>query len=408
MSVQTQPVLEALKDDSSRRTSRAYGRPTANHDPMITEVSPGTPLGEFMRRYWHPIALSSEVATRPKKVRVLGEDLILFRNRKGVPGLLYPRCMHRGTTLYYGHVEERGIRCCYHGWLFDVEGHCLEQPCEPGLGTRREEARQPWYPVQERYGLVFAYLGPADHQPLLPRYSNLEDIEPGMTVWPKAGAFGYFDENVDAETTPCNWMQSYENTLDIFHAWILHATFTDTAQFAEVVTNMPVAHFSNYGAGAICTSSIQQEGGGKLCGIAQTILPNIVSINNNFDEGMSRVVLWMVPVDDTNWKGFMAIASSTPPPPISLPMTPDGRFWSQMTDEEHQDYPGDFEAQVGQGAITLHSEEHLVQSDIGIGILRRLLRQQVTAVQEGKDAIGVAFDGSDVVEVVAKIWKEPA
>ncbi len=100
----------------------------------MTEVGAGTPLGEFMRRYWHPVALSDKVNDIPQKLRLLGEDLVIFRDRQGRPGLLHARCAHRGTTLYYGRVEENGIRCCYHGWLFDVEGRCLEQPCEADGG----------------------------------------------------------------------------------------------------------------------------------------------------------------------------------------------------------------------------------------------------------------------------------
>ena len=136
-------------------------------------------MGELLRRYWHAVGLLSDADSTPRKVRILGEDLILFRDTEGRPGLLYPRCMHRGTSLYYGRVEDRGIRCCYHGWLFDVRGHCLEQPCEPNGGERRSNVRQPWYPVEERYGLLFAYLGPPERQPPLPQYAALEQLAVG-------------------------------------------------------------------------------------------------------------------------------------------------------------------------------------------------------------------------------------
>ena len=109
----------------------AYGRATPTFDATLVQVGAGTPAGEMLRRYWHPIAVAADVGARPANVRVLGEDLILFRDLRGRPGLLYPRCCHRGTTLYYGTVEADGIRCCYHGWLFDVQGRCLDQPCEP-------------------------------------------------------------------------------------------------------------------------------------------------------------------------------------------------------------------------------------------------------------------------------------
>ncbi len=121
----------------------AYGRAPAHFNATLAAVGPGTPCGELLRRYWHPISLSDTVHSVPRKVRILGEDLVLFRDRQGRAGLLYPRCMHRGTSLYYGRIEQEGIRCCYHGWLFDVEGRCLDQPCEPDHGRQRESARQP-------------------------------------------------------------------------------------------------------------------------------------------------------------------------------------------------------------------------------------------------------------------------
>ena len=135
-------------------TGTGYGPPTYLRE--LTEVGPGTPLGELLRRSWHPTGLSSDAGATPTAVRVLGEDLVLFRDGRGRPALVVARCAHRGTTLYDGRVEAHGVRCCYHGWPFDTEGHCLEQPCEPGGGTQRERIRQPWYPVQERYGPIFA------------------------------------------------------------------------------------------------------------------------------------------------------------------------------------------------------------------------------------------------------------
>ncbi len=151
----------------------AYSRPSPTYLRELTEVGRGTPMGELMRRYWQVIALSRDTTGTPRKIRLLGEDLVLFRDGQGRPGLFHARCTHRGTTLYYGKVEERGIRCCYHGWLCDVEGHCLEQPCEPDSGARfRDKVREPWYPVEKRYGLIFAYMGPSPKIPVLPRQSS--------------------------------------------------------------------------------------------------------------------------------------------------------------------------------------------------------------------------------------------
>lgn len=145
----------------------------------LTAVGRGTPMGELLRRYWHPVGLVADATDIPRKVRILGEDLVLFRDKHARVGLLHARCCHRGTTLYYGKVEEDGIRCCYHGWKFDTEGHCLEQPCEPEGGLFKDKVRQPWYPVEERYGLIFAYLGPSEKKPVLPRYECLENMDEG-------------------------------------------------------------------------------------------------------------------------------------------------------------------------------------------------------------------------------------
>ena len=114
----------------------AYGRPMHHHDAELTEVGPGTPCGEFMRRYWQPIALSANVTTTAAEGPHPGRRSDSLSGRQGPPGLLTPRCAHRGTSLYYGKVDEDGIRCCYHGWQFDVEGRCIDQPCEPEGGLR--------------------------------------------------------------------------------------------------------------------------------------------------------------------------------------------------------------------------------------------------------------------------------
>lgn len=150
-------------------TGTAYNKRPATSNLEMTQVGRGTPMGELLRRYWHPIGVSSDANTTPRKVRILGEDLILFRDKKGRPGLVYPHCAHRGTSLFYGKVEDEGIRCCYHGWLFDVEGHCKQRPCEPANDVHRHKVRQPWYPVQEFYGLIWTYMGPPEKKPVLPR-----------------------------------------------------------------------------------------------------------------------------------------------------------------------------------------------------------------------------------------------
>ena len=165
-----------------RDLGTAYAMKPSTTRTELTSVGRGTPMGELLRRYWHPVGLVTDATDIPRKVRVLGEDLVLFRDKHARVGLLHARCCHRGTTLYYGKVEEDGIRCCYHGWKFDTEGHCLEQPCEPEGGQFKDKVRQPWYPVQERYGLIFAYMGPAEKKPVLPAYECLEKMDDGEFV----------------------------------------------------------------------------------------------------------------------------------------------------------------------------------------------------------------------------------
>src|SRR5262249_48357935 len=113
--------MDKPADESAIDVGTAYHRPAARHIAELTEVGRGTPMGELMRRYWHPVGLAGDAGATPKAIRVLGEDLVLFRDGAGRAGLVWARCCHRGTTLYYGKVEARGIRCCYHGWLFDAE-----------------------------------------------------------------------------------------------------------------------------------------------------------------------------------------------------------------------------------------------------------------------------------------------
>lgn len=122
---------------------------TKEENEALTRVSPGTPAGEMLRRYWHPIAFIDELKMRPLRRRILGEDLVLFRDEQNRLGLLSLRCSHRGTSLEFGHLEDGGLRCCYHGWLYDVDGRILEQPGEPLDSSCRQRVQHPAYKVQE-------------------------------------------------------------------------------------------------------------------------------------------------------------------------------------------------------------------------------------------------------------------
>lgn len=359
----------------------------------LSQVGPGAPCGEFLRRYWHPIALSSSLSSRPLRVKLLGEDLVLFRDRTGRPGLLYPRCMHRGTSLYYGRVEERGIRCCYHGWLFDVQGNCLEQPCEPGGGQHRASARQPWYHVQERYGLVFAYLGPAARIPHLPRYTVLEDLQEGERVVAEDGyRFGPHGDRA-MPVMPYTWLHTLDNFMDPFHVYVLHSTFT-VQQFAAGFAVMPKVEFEYVPGGILYRAHRTLDTGRRMTRVSCLLLPNVASVPDvELQEARSSSISWTVPLDDTHHQSFRAIRTREPDDEaLFKPLLYGGKTWNEMTPEQRRDTPGDLEAQGGQGPLTLSSEEHLVSSDRGIIMLRRLLTRQLQAVAAGEDPVGVIFD----------------
>jgi nitrite reductase/ring-hydroxylating ferredoxin subunit len=364
-------------------TGSAYDLPPATYDSDLALVGKGTPGGELLRRYWHPIELSETVKDIPVPVRALGEDLILFRTPQGKLGLVHNRCCHRGTTLLYGKVEERGIRCCYHGWLFATDGTCLEQPCEPGGGHKLHLYRQPWYPVEERYGLVFAYLGPLAEKPPLPRYDILENIPDNMYIYADGDSAG----SGGPHAMPCNWLQTHENAVDPFHVFVLHSTFS-TAQFGELMRIPPQISWEPTSTGMIAIQKRDLPDGATMRRVVEMIFPmaRIVPDPTLRYLGATNNVAWTLPLDDTNTRIFVAVAirKGRPGPKFNLMPIYNGKTWFELDEEGHRRLPGDYEAQVGQGTITLHSEEHLVTSDRGVTMLRRMYRQGMAALRDGK------------------------
>jgi phenylpropionate dioxygenase-like ring-hydroxylating dioxygenase large terminal subunit len=376
-------------------TGTAYGRPHPADDKELTEVGAGTPMGELLRRYWHPIGMAGDARDTPRQVRALGEDLILFRDKTGVCGLVHPNCAHRGASLYYGKVEERGIRCCYHGWLFDAQGHCIEQPCEPEGGRARARVRQPWYPVQELYGLVWAYMGPPQRKPVLPRYECLENL----------GAGEFLEANDDSiggggpKIIPCNWLQHYENLVDPFHVVILHSAFSGT-QFVEQMAVMPQVTWDTTQL-SVRTHSVRKLPDGKtLRRISEAGLPTLRVIPSPRIGSYGRVesLGWVLPIDDHSFRIYVVGRAREKGELVKMRSRLNGKLWEELTEQEHQQFPGDHEAQVSQGAIARRSEEHLVTSDRGIAMLRRLLKTQLDAIEQGRDPAGVNFD-SDAAPV---------
>ena len=182
-------------------------------DLEILQSGPNTPMGEYMRRYWQPVCLSQELTDVPKAIKILHEELVAFRDRGGRVGVLHRKCAHRGTSLEFGIVQQRGIRCCYHGWHYDVDGTLLETPAEPPESRLKDTVCQGAYPAFERDGLVFAYMGPPGQQPAFPVYEGYV-LPEGTRLVPFSNVFD------------CNWLQVYENQIDHYHTALLHNNMT--------------------------------------------------------------------------------------------------------------------------------------------------------------------------------------
>jgi phenylpropionate dioxygenase-like ring-hydroxylating dioxygenase large terminal subunit len=389
----------------SDTTGRAYDHPRATYDAGLAEVGRGTPGGELLRRYWQPVALASEATDLPRQIRILGEDLILFRDKSGTPGLLYPRCMHRGASLRYGRVEQDGIRCCYHGWKYDAQGRCLDQAAEPDGGRHRHVIRQPWYPVQEFGGAIFAYMGPASQQPVFPRFSVFENLAPREEL---VAAYG----SPEGESLPFpidyNFFQMFENALDLFHIPILHNLISGP-QFGAATgyRRLPQqldAGWSLAECGVAALLFSPGPNGMVNVARAEVVIPNIVALPDFFGQpGPGTMLNWHVPLDDarhvmlTIARRKKQVAGSAPGARGFMTFGPEKKLWRELTGEEHQRYPGDYEAQSGQGTITLHSEEHLASTDRGIAMLRRMYRQQCKTVEGGGNPVGVAFAEADAL-----------
>ena len=185
---------------------------TQEQNDIITRVGPGTPGGELLRRYWHPVALAQDISDEQPihHVRILGEDLVLFKDKNGRVGLIADRCPHRGASLLYGRVEKRGIACPYHGWLFDTEGHCLETPAEPAESKFHLTVKQPAYPLQRFLGMYWTYMGPQP-APLITHYD----------LWVRKDGWRTL---IVQPQLDCNWFQSMENSVDPSHLLVLHQT----------------------------------------------------------------------------------------------------------------------------------------------------------------------------------------
>lgn len=359
----------------------------AEPDDELARVGRGTPCGEYMRRFWHPVAMAAQLSDLPLVVRMLGEDLVIFRDLSGRVGLLHKHCAHRRASLEYGIVAERGIRCCYHGWLFDIDGTVIETPGEPPGSTMKDGICQGAYPTREVGGLIFAYLGPSDRVPVFPVLDTMAQPDNDMVPY----AIDY----------PCNWLQVAENPMDPFHSVFLHTRVT-RAHFNPAWGAMPVVewHWMEGRAGIFLTNTRRWRDY-VWVRTAETFFPAIAQPPDIYQDAdrelffpRAGITKWTVPVDDTSckiigWRHFnptLDRGGKGDRSKVGLNAIDFlGQTGIERSREEGQRVPSDYEAQIGQGPITVHALEHLGTTDTGVAMLRGGLKRWIRAVADGKD-----------------------
>lgn len=364
-------------------------------DAELTHVGPRTPGGEYLRRFWHPVAFSHELGDLPQRIKILNEELVLFRDRSGRTGLLKLHCCHRGASLEYGLVSEHGIRCCYHGWLFDVDGRILETPGEPPQSTIKERFFQGAYPTREHAGLVFAYMGPPDKRPALPIFDTF--ALPGYRTVP---GMKY--------VMPCNWVQIKENCMDPVHTAFLHTRVTDT-QFTSSFGVIPLLEWREapFGMYYIGARRVDDRIWVRICDwLAPTghqFPPNWEDASREKIFGRPNATHWVVPIDDRTTLNI-DIRHFDERDQIDERKLELVKF-GQTDDrpyEERQRLPADFDAQTGQGPIAIHAREHLGNTDRGVVMLRRMIRQGIRDVQEGRDPLGIVREEGGVIPTLCQ------
>jgi len=362
----------------NRPFSAYLAREVPAPDEELTQVGPGTPCGEYLRRFWQPVACARELGDVPRRIRIMGEDLVVFRDGGRRVGLLQLHCTHRGTSLEYGLISARGIRCCYHGWRFDVDGQILETPGEPPTSTLRHRLCQGAYPTHQFGGLIFGYMGPPDRRPPFPLYDTFE--LPGFALEP-AGKF----------MLPCNWLQIKDNSMDPVHTSFLHA-ISSGCQFTEAFGALAELAWKEtpFGMIYIATRRVGEHVWVRVCDF---MAPNVHQFTREVEAATEEkvasrpvIIRWAVPVDDTHtWN--MELAQVDPAWGLTRDEIARPGF-GQSDDrpyEERQRHPADFDAQSSQRAIAVHALERLASTDRGVIMLRNIVRDGIRAVAAGRD-----------------------
>ena len=368
---------------------------TAEQNKQLTQVGPGTPMGELLRRYWMPVAGVSEFEQQAfKPVRLLGEDLLLYKDEGGRFGLIGRHCPHRGADLSLGMVEAEGVRCHYHGWRFDAAGRCVERPFEHNLDAGQDEkartqVRFKGYPVEAKGGLLWAYMGPLP-APLLPDWEAFS--------WDNG-----FTQIVLSEV-PCNWFQCQENSIDPVHFEWMHENWGRRLRTGEKYASarhLKLA-FEEFEYGMVyrrVRENMRETDEawtiGRVC-----LWPNGFFLGEHFE--------WRVPIDDHNtlsvtWKYMRVPKEREPYVQKSIPV------WVGPVKDEQGRWIDthvmnqDFIAWVGQGVIADRTVEHLGASDQGVVLMRRRFFEQLEALAAGKELKGIIRDPARNVRIALPI-----
>ena len=359
---------------------------TSKIDEGLARTNSKTPCGEYLRRYWHPIALTSEVSEKPKAIRILGEDLVIFNTTKGNIGLVHKACPHRRASMVYGKTEESGIRCCYHGWLFSPNGEILETPGEKPNSKQAANLRKTFklgaYPTIEFNGLIFSYMGPMEKIPEFPNYDAF-DIQ-GNTTSPYR-----IDYN-------CNWIQVLDAIMDPLHTSFLHGQ-SSGIQFSEGFAEVGEIEFFERGVQYLGCNT-RRINDHVWIRVNELILPNFTQAGAAFAAdgtktryfGRSSFTRWVVPVDDNHCVALAWANFGERGDPIEYnnqegcERIEAGEIMNR-TIEEKQETPGDAEAVEGMGSISTHKGEHLMPTDQGVMIYRRRIRKLTKDLEMGQE-----------------------
>ena len=367
---------------------------TREQNERLTRVGPGTPCGELMRRYWIPFAAVAQLDDNPvRKVRILGEDLVLYRDKSGTLGLIGERCLHRLVDMKYGIPDQNGLRCPYHGWLYGEDGVCRDRPMETSRGNFAQKTKA--YPVQELGGLIFAYMGPLP-APALPKWD--------LFVWPHA------IRQIATNVIPCNWLQCQENTGDPTHSAWAHGEFfryvlEKQGKLAERASSeLHTLHDrSRLGDGIKELFARPTEYGfekgtvySKELGAAKdqvrshsTVIFPFYTQTDVVGSPRSEFQI-RVPIDDTNTLHICYQCYSAPPG-VELPKQNRIPWYEPPTHDEKGEPILDYVlAQdaimwAAQGPITDRTKEMLGRTDVPIVFLRRQLDEQISRVERGDD-----------------------